>query len=158
MKNKLYKINELREIVKDSQIKGKKVVFTNGCFDFIHAGHVTYLREAKKLGDILVIGLNSDSSVRRLKGISRPINEQKDRALILSEFESVDYIVIFEEDTPYNVIKQLNPDVLAKGGDWKINDIVGADIVLANGGDVISLSFIEGLSSTAILNKLRKEK
>ncbi len=148
---------QLTETLKELQLKGKKIVFTNGCFDVIHAGHIQYLQEAKKLGDFLVVGLNSDSSVRRLKGSKRPINNEKNRMILLKELRSVDFVIIFNEDTPYNVIKALKPDVLTKGGDWKVNDIVGADIVLAKGGDVVSLSFVKGLSSTMIIDKLKGE-
>lgn len=130
------------------------VVFTNGCFDILHAGHVQYLQQAKELGDILVVGLNSDASVRRLKGPTRPVNNQDDRALVLAALEAVDYVIIFEEDTPYKLIAEIQPDTLVKGGDWKESDIVGADIVTAKGGKVISLPFKEGLSTTGLINKI----
>lgn len=149
--------DEFQIKIKRIKCLGKKIVFTNGCFDIIHAGHVKYLQEARKLGDLLVVGLNSDNSVKHLKGTTRPINNQKNRAILLKALRSVDYVIIFEEDTPYNLIKELKPDILVKGGDWKINDIVGADIVLANGGQVFSLSFVKGLSTTAILEKIQKE-
>jgi len=131
-------------------------VFTNGCFDILHAGHVQYLEQAKKLGDILVVGLNSDASVRRLKGENRPINKQEDRALVLAALEFVDYIIIFEEDTPYELIKIVNPDVLVKGGDWKETDIIGADIVQAKGGTVLSLPLRPGLSTSKIIEEIKK--
>lgn len=134
----------------------RKIVFTNGCFDIIHAGHVTYLAQAKALGDVLILGLNSDASVKRLKGDNRPINNEQDRALVLAALSSVDYVLIFEEDTPYNLIKLVQPDILVKGGDWQPSEIVGSDLVLARGGEVLSLKFVEGLSTTGILQKLRK--
>ena len=136
----------------------KKVVFTNGCFDIIHAGHVQYLQQAKELGDILIVGLNSDDSVKRLKGSSRPINNQQDRKIVLEALRSVDYVLIFEEDTPYNLINQIKPDVLVKGGDWKVEQIVGSDIVLENGGEVKSLLFIDGASTTSIIEKILSKK
>ncbi len=144
----------LLESLKEPRAKGHKVVFTNGCFDLLHAGHVLYLEEARALGDILVLGLNSDSSVQRLKGSSRPINKQDERALVLAALEAISYVCIFEEDTPYELIKALQPDVLVKGGDWPIHSIVGSDIVLARGGQVKSLGFSEGLSSTNIIDKI----
>jgi D-beta-D-heptose 7-phosphate kinase/D-beta-D-heptose 1-phosphate adenosyltransferase len=147
---------EIAIIVKDLKKIGKKIVFTNGCFDIIHAGHVEYLQEAAKLGDILIIGLNSDSSVKRLKGKNRPINSQIDRAKVLSGLETVSYIVIFKDDTPYKLIDHIKPDVLVKGGDWKPDEIVGADIVLANDGSVQSLSYKEGHSTSSIINKMKE--
>lgn len=130
-----------------------KIVFTNGCFDIIHSGHIQYLYAAKQFGDKLVIGLNSDESVTRLKGNSRPINMETDRAIVLSALEMVDYVVIFDEDTPYNLIAAIKPEILVKGGDWAENEIVGADLVKANGGLVKSLTFKEGYSTTNIINK-----
>ena len=124
--------------------------------DIIHAGHVEYLQEAADLGDVLIIGLNSDNSVKRLKGKRRPINSQIDRAKVLSGLVAVDYIVIFEEDTPYKLIDHIKPDVLVKGGDWKPEEIVGSDIVLANEGSVRSLSYKEGNSTSSIINKMKE--
>jgi len=134
--------------------QGKKVVFTNGCFDIIHAGHVQYLNQAKSLGDILIVGLNSDDSIKRLKGSDRPINVQADRKIVLEGLRSVDNVLVFEEDTPYNLIQNIKPDILVKGGDWAAEDIVGYDIVLANGGEVKSLLFVEGSSTTSIIGKI----
>lgn len=134
----------------------KKIVFTNGCFDILHVGHVRYLKEAKKLGDILVVGLNSDSSVNKIKGEKRPIVNEKERAEILLSLEAVDYVVIFEEETPFKLIKKINPDILVKGGDWKEEDIVGSDIVRKKGGTVKSISYIEGKSTTNIIEKITK--
>lgn len=135
--------------------KDKKIVFTNGCFDILHRGHVTYLAEAKKLGDLLVLGVNSDASVKRLKGPERPINNEKDRAYVLSQLKSVDFTEIFTEDTPLNLINKIMPKVLVKGGDWKIDQIVGAKEVIANGGDVFSLNFVDGYSTTSIIHKIQ---
>ena len=135
-----------------------KIVFTNGCFDILHAGHVQYLEDAKACGDILILGLNSDSSVRRLKGDSRPVNNERDRAFVIAGLRSVDYVVIFEEDTPLNLIESIVPDVLVKGGDWAVEDIVGSETVLKNGGEVKSLAFRNGLSTTNIIEKINKSK
>lgn len=137
-----------------TKIKKKTIVFTNGCFDILHPGHVDYLNRAKKLGDILVVGLNSDASVRRLKGPTRPVNKEQDRALVLSNLRSVDYVIIFEEDTPYELIKAVEPDFLVKGGDWPVDKIVGADIVCQKGGKVLSLNFLPGYSTTAIIERI----
>lgn len=136
--------------------KGKRIVFTNGCFDILHRGHVTYLAEAKKLGDLLVMGVNSDASVKRLKGPERPINNEEDRKYVLSQLKSVDFVEVFEEDTPLNLIKKVSPKVLVKGGDWKIDQIVGAKEVIANGGEVYSLNFVDGYSTTSIIKKIQE--
>jgi D-glycero-beta-D-manno-heptose 1-phosphate adenylyltransferase len=138
-----------------SQNIGKKIVFTNGCFDILHRGHVSYLNEAKNLGDLLVIGLNSDASVRRLKGSERPINKEHDRLYVLEALKSVDKVEIFEEDTPLNLIKLLRPMVLVKGGDWSLDQIVGAKEVISWGGEVLSLSFVDGYSTTGIIKKIQ---
>jgi rfaE bifunctional protein nucleotidyltransferase chain/domain len=135
---------------------GRKIVFTNGCFDILHAGHIHYLQEAKSLGDHLIVGLNSDSSVKKLKGDERPIQNEKDRAIILSALECVDAVIVFSEETPKELIEALSPDVLVKGGDWKVEQIVGADTVLKNGGEVHSLSFVEGRSTTDLVKKIKK--
>ena len=135
--------------------KGKKIVFTNGCFDILHRGHVTYLAEARKLGDLLVIGLNSDASVKRLKGPERPINNENDRRFVMSQLKSVDFVEIFTEDTPLNLILTVKPSVLVKGGDWKIEQIVGGKEVQANGGNVYSLNFVDGYSTTNIIEKIQ---
>ena len=132
--------------------EGRTIVFSNGCFDILHRGHVEYLSKAADLGDILIIGLNTDDSVRRLKGPSRPVNDEKARAVVLAALESVDAIMFFEEDTPYNLIKRVQPDVLVKGKDYKAEDIVGYDIVTAKGGKVETIELVEGFSTTNILN------
>ena len=147
---------EITIIIKELKAVGKKIIFTNGCFDIIHAGHVEYLQEAAELGDVLIIGLNSDESVKRLKGRNRPINSQIDRAKVLSGLATVSYILIFEEDTPYMLIDHIKPDVLVKGGDWQPDEIVGADIVQANGGSVRSLSYKEGNSTSSIIEKMKE--
>ena len=134
----------------------KRIVFTNGCFDILHPGHVEYLEEAKSLGDFLIVGLNSDSSVQRLKGPTRPINNEADRKAMLSALKAVDLVITFDEDTPHDLIRVLQPDVLVKGGDWSVDGIVGSDIVLANGGEVISLSFKDGYSTSNLINKIQK--
>lgn len=135
---------------------GKKVVFTNGCFDILHRGHVSYLNEAKSLGDILVIGINTDKSVKRLKGEDRPVNSEEDRAFMLLNLKAVDYVFYFEEnDNPYELIKKIQPDILVKGGDWPVEQIIGHDIVLSNGGEVKSLRFEDGYSTTGLINKVQ---
>ena|SRR3989344_5054630 len=144
----------LETFLKENQ--GKRIVFTNGCFDILHRGHVTYLAEAKKLGDLLVIGLNSDESVRRLKGPERPINNENDRQYVLSQLKSVDFVEIFTEDTPLNLILKVAPKVLVKGGDWEIDQIVGAKEVIQSGGDVFSLNFVDGYSTTSIIHKIQE--
>ncbi|MBL7129488.1 MAG: D-glycero-beta-D-manno-heptose 1-phosphate adenylyltransferase [Ignavibacteria bacterium] len=151
-------LKEFINISLDIRKKNKKLVFTNGCFDLIHRGHVEYLNEAKSLGDILVVGLNSDSSVRKLeKGTNRPFNNENDRAYVLDNIKAVDYVIIFSEDTPYNLIKNIKPDYLVKGGDWKEEDIVGSDVVKANGGKVISLKFVDNYSTTSLIKKISGE-
>lgn len=135
--------------------EGKKVVFTNGCFDILHRGHISYLNEAKSLGDILVIGLNSDKSVKRLKGENRPINNELDRTFMLENLKSVDYVFVFEEDTPYELIKKIQPNILVKGGDWKPEQIVGHDIVSSLGGKTLSLNFEDGYSTTKLIQKVQ---
>ena len=144
------------EIINRIKAERKKIVFTNGCFDLLHVGHVRYLAQAKKLGDFLIIGLNSDSSVKELKGKDRPINSFEDRATLLSAIESVDLVIMFEEQTPENLIKDIVPDILVKGGDYNIEDIVGYQTVMQNGGQVKTLSFYDGYSSTNYINKIKK--
>lgn len=134
---------------------GKKIVFTNGCFDLLHVGHVRYLQEAHRLGDILVVGVNSDASVKRLKGPTRPVQTEADRAEILAALGAVDFTVIFTEDTPENLIHKVRPDILVKGGDWKIESIVGAPFVISYGGQVMSLQFVDGKSTTKLIEKAK---
>jgi D-beta-D-heptose 7-phosphate kinase/D-beta-D-heptose 1-phosphate adenosyltransferase len=151
--NKVFDRAKLKEIISLEKSQGKKIVFTNGCFDIIHIGHVRYLKEAKSLGDILVIGLNSDNSVSRIKP-GRPVIPEQQRAEVLSALWMVDYITIFDEDTPYTLIKELEPDILVKGADWEKKDIVGSDIVR----DVRTLPFVEGVSTTEIIQKIQRLK
>ena len=136
---------------------GKKIVFTNGCFDILHIGHVRYLQEASKLGDILIVGVNSNASVKRLKGPERPINGEKDRAELLSAFGFINYVTIFDEDTPYELIQKLRPDVLVKGGDYKPEEVVGKDIVEAQGGELVLIPFVEDKSTTNIIRKVEAQ-
>jgi rfaE bifunctional protein nucleotidyltransferase chain/domain len=143
--------DELKKVVDSARAGGKRIVFTNGCFDILHVGHVRYLREAKKLGDILIVALNADDSVSRLKH-GRPINPESQRAEVVACLEMVDYVTVFNEETPYELLKFLRPDVLVKGGDWKRQDIVGSDIV----PETHSLPYIEGISTTGIIEKIKK--
>lgn len=150
----LFSPDELRVIVGKLQADGKKVVFTNGVFDILHRGHVEYLNRARSLGDCLVVAVNSDASVRRIKGESRPVVAEADRAFVVGSLKCVDYVCIFGEDTPYDVIRILQPDVLVKGADWKIEDVVGRDIVEARGGVVVTIDYMEGRSTTNIIKKI----
>lgn len=146
------KCSNLEIFLKSTQ--EKKIVFTNGCFDILHAGHVAYLNEAKALGEVLIVGLNSDLSVKRLKGEKRPINNQTDRKFVLENLKSVDFVEIFEEETPLNLIMKVIPSVLVKGGDWPIEKIVGSEFVLSRGGEVKNLTFLDGLSTTNTITKI----
>ena len=159
-KTLLDKINDLSKLkasIKVWNSKGKKVVFTNGVFDLLHIGHITYMAKAAELGDKLIIGLNSDNSVKRIKGEDRPVNDQNSRAALLAALFFVDAIVVFEEDTPLNVITTLMPDILVKGADYSVENIVGAKEVMANGGEVKTINFVEGYSSTSIIQKIRNQ-
>ena len=155
IKNKIQDWKTIQQTISEWKFSNKKIVFTNGCFDILHYGHIHYLAEARALGDKLVIGLNSSDSVKRLKGNHRPINDDLTRLHILAALECVDAVVIFEEDTPLELIKIVVPDILVKGGDYQPEDIVGSDIVLENGGDVRSLAFVEGYSTSSIENKIK---
>ena len=152
----LVDLEKLLEILNGERKKGKKVVFTNGCFDIIHAGHVDYLEKVKSLGDILVVGLNSDHSVKRIKGEKRPIIPQEMRAKVLSSLKPVDYVVIFEEDTPAKLIEAIRPDVLVKGGDWPLEKIVGRDYVESYRGKVLTIPFEYDISTSQIIEKIIK--
>lgn len=147
---------ELVSIVEKLKQEGKRIVFTNGCFDIIHLGHVTYLKKAREYGDILIVGLNSDESVKDIKGDKRPVVPQEERAEVLSSIRYVDFVVIFPEPDPYNTIEAIKPDVLVKGGDWDIENIIGRDIVESRGGTVCNIPYIEGSSSTNIINVILK--
>ncbi len=133
-----------------------KIVFTNGCFDLLHRGHVEYLAKAKSYGDVLIIGLNSDNSVKKLKGKSRPFVHEQDRGFILAGLKSVDAVVVFEEETPYSLISKIVPDVLVKGGDYSLEEVVGKNIVEENGGKVVTITFIEGNSSSSLIEKIKQ--
>jgi len=148
----LKSLEEIKSIRSTLKADNKKVVFTNGCFDLIHAGHIDYLNKAKALGDVLIVGLNSDYSVKRIKGEKRPIINEDERAEIISNIKPVDYVVLFDEDTPAELIKELVPDLLIKGPDWKIDKIVGAETVLANGGEVKTIEFINDQSTSKIVD------
>jgi rfaE bifunctional protein nucleotidyltransferase chain/domain len=151
--SKVFSLHELKEVL--SQKKNEHVVFTNGCFDILHRGHVSYLQNARNLGDFLIVGVNSDHSVSRLKGPTRPIQNEEDRAFILAGLECVDAVVLFEEDTPIRLIEQLLPNVLVKGGDYVIEEIVGYDVVTKNGGLVTTLPFVDGKSTSNIVKKMQ---
>lgn len=154
IKNKLLSREALETKLAEWRSAGKTIVFTNGCFDILHRGHVEYLAQAADLGDKLIIGLNTDASVKRLKGESRPVNDEKSRALLLSALQFVDAVVFFDEDTPYELIKQVQPDILVKGNDYKPEEIVGYDIVTAKGGKVLTIDLVEGFSTTNIISRM----
>ena len=158
IQSKIFKREEAATTIKHWQSVGSRVVFTNGCFDLLHYGHIHYLAQAKDLGDRLVIGVNSDASVRQLKGEGRPVKDEYTRLHLLAALACVDAVVLFEEDTPYDLIKKLMPDVLVKGGDWPVDKIVGADMVMASGGKVLSLPFVEGFSTTNYVEKIKNRK
>jgi D-beta-D-heptose 7-phosphate kinase/D-beta-D-heptose 1-phosphate adenosyltransferase len=145
---------ELIEVRRELKKNGRRIVFTNGCFDLLHRGHIEYLAKAKSLGDILIVGLNADDSVRRLKGPNRPITPLEDRAAILAALAVVDYVCIFDEDTPYELIRAVVPDILVKGADWTVDDVVGKDIVEAAGGSVHTIEFLPNRSTTNIIQKI----
>jgi D-beta-D-heptose 7-phosphate kinase/D-beta-D-heptose 1-phosphate adenosyltransferase len=154
--SKVVPVSTLLRHVSRARHAGKKIAFTNGCFDILHAGHVRYLTKAKKGGRCLIVGLNSDRSVRRIKGPQRPVNKQRDRAEVLAALECVDWITVFHEDTPYRLIQAVKPDILIKGADWKGKTVVGEDIVNANGGCVELVTYVKGLSTTHIIETIRK--
>ena len=154
IKNKLLAREELETKLSEWRSMRETIVFTNGCFDILHRGHVEYLAQASDLGDVLVVGLNTDASVKRLKGESRPVNDEQSRALLLSALQFVDAVVLFGEDTPYELIRQVQPDVLVKGSDYKPEEIVGYDIVTAKGGKVLTIDLVNGFSTTNIINKI----
>lgn len=155
LKNKILSLEALEKRLIIDRFLGRKIVFTNGCFDIIHRGHVEYLSKAADLGQILVIGLNSDSSVHKIKGKERPVQDQITRAEVLASMFYVTYIVIFDEETPYKLIKAVQPDFLVKGGDYNIKEIVGYDIVTEKGGQVLTIPLVEGFSTTSIINKVQ---
>lgn len=153
--NKIKDIDTLTEQITEWKLQGNRIVFTNGVFDIMHRGHVLYLIKASELADKLVIGLNSDNSVRHVKGVGRPIIDQKSRAIVLAGLFCVDAVIIFEENTPFNIISKIRPDILVKGADYQLTEIVGAKTVAAYGGEVKTIEFIEGYSSSLIMQKIR---
>tara|TARA_B110000495_G_scaffold194507_1_gene200944 strand:- start:363 stop:857 length:495 start_codon:yes stop_codon:yes gene_type:complete len=153
---KILDLQVLKKHIAGLKVKGEKIVFTNGCFDIIHSGHIHTLSEAKALGTKLIVGINSDASVKRLKGEKRPVLSEDERALIVAALSFVDFVILFEEDTPFNLIKNITPTILVKGGDYKIEEIVGADIVLNNGGSVEMIPFLSGFSTTNTIEKIIK--
>ena len=156
MKEKIKTKEYLRRIIQDLKAKGKRIVFTNGCFDLLHLGHIRYLEKAKTLGDILVVGVNSDHSVQNLKGPKRPILPEEERAEILSGLGCVDYITIFDEEDPLELISTLQPDILVKGGDWTKETTVGREVVERSGGEVVILPFVEGASTSNLIDTILK--
>ena len=157
IKAKIKRAEKLKDIVAKLKTQGKKIVFTNGCFDIIHYGHVKYLEEAGKKGDILIVAVNSTASVKRIKGSSRPIISERDRAGVIAALQSVDFVTVFNESTPLNLIKKLKPDILIKGSDWKTGSIVGADILKKYGGKVLKAKFLKDYSTSKIIEKIVKK-
>jgi rfaE bifunctional protein nucleotidyltransferase chain/domain len=156
LKSKIFTWDQLQRQIAIWRFKGKKIVFSNGCFDIIHLGHIEYLAQARDLGHILIVGLNSDESVHRLKGQHRPVNKEFARELTLAALSFVDAVVVFTEDTPYKLIDMVKPDVLVKGKDYEEKEIVGADIVKAHGGEVITIELVKGYSTTHTIEKTHK--
>ncbi len=157
MRDKIKTVQELQPLLSILRATGKKIVFTNGCFDLIHTGHTRYLAKAKSFGDVLVVAVNSDASVRGIKGSKRPINSEADRMETLAALESVDFVTMFGEPDPHRIISELQPDVLVKGGDWRIDQIIGRDVVEARGGKVVTVPYLEGASTTSIVEKILKQ-
>ncbi|OGX28768.1 MAG: glycerol-3-phosphate cytidylyltransferase [Omnitrophica WOR_2 bacterium RIFCSPHIGHO2_02_FULL_67_20] len=155
-RDKIKPLRALVGVVRRANARGRRVVFTNGCFDLLHAGHVKLLEHARRQGDLLIVGLNSDRSVRALKGPGRPVFSQRDRALLLAELQSVDYVTIFNERTPQRLIERLRPDVLMKGADWRSGQIVGSDVVRRKGGRVVRFPLLKGYSTTALIQRMKK--
>jgi len=153
--SKIKTLDRLHEALASHRQQGEKIVFTNGCFDLLHVGHIRLLQQARALGDLLVLALNSDRSVRKLKGPSRPVQPQNDRAEILAALTCVDYVTLFDEDTPLAVIERLLPDILVKGGDWTVENIVGREVVEGAGGKVVTIAYLEGASTTRLINKVQ---
>ena len=156
IKSKIYSLSDLKIQSDKWKDNGEKIVFTNGCFDLVHRGHLEVLANTADLGDKLIIGLNSDSSIKELKGENRPIIDEMSRVILLASLQFVDAIVFFSEETPYKLIETLVPDILAKGGDYKVTEIAGNEVVLENGGEVILVPFIDGFSSTNIVEKIKQ--
>jgi len=154
---KIRELHELKGIVAKAKAKGKTIVLTNGCFDLLHRGHLHLLKEAKKLGDLLIVAMNSDRSVRKIKGPDRPILPEEERAELIAALEMVDYVTSFDNPDPYGVIKELRPNVLVKGGDWDKDKIVGTEVVKGDGGEVAVVPYLEGYSTTQIIERMRKK-
>ncbi|MEA5139559.1 D-glycero-beta-D-manno-heptose 1-phosphate adenylyltransferase [Arcicella rigui] len=154
--NKIVSLGEAIERVKAWQSKGEKIVFTNGCFDIVHLGHIDYLEKARNLGNRLVLGLNTDASVKRLKGESRPVVNEYARARMMSAFEFVDAVVLFDEPTPLTLIEEVKPDILVKGDDYTVETIVGADFVIGKGGEVKTIPLVKGYSTTSLIEKIKQ--
>ena len=156
LKTKLKTLGIIKNEIQPLQQQGKKIVFTNGCFDILHAGHVDIFQQARNMGDALVVAVNSDISIKKIKGEKRPVVPQAQRMQVLAALEAIDYVVIFEEENPLKIIKELQPDILVKGGDWPIETIVGREIVEKKGGKVISVPLMEGISTTNIIEEVKK--
>ena len=156
IKSKIFSKESLKYQLAIWRFLSKKIVFTNGCFDILHLGHIDYLSKAAEFGNVLIVGLNSDNSVRSIKGGNRPINDENSRAMILASLGFVSAVILFDEDTPYNLIKFVQPDVLIKGSDYKPEDIVGYDIVKAKGGEIETIDFLHGYSTSSIIDKIKK--
>ena len=154
MKNKIISRPQITGLISNLKKKRQKIVFTNGCFDLLHVGHVRYLQEARAMGDCLVIGLNSDQSLRRIKDPARPLISEAQRAEVLAALECVDYIVLFDEDVPFALIEEVRPDVLVKGADWSLDKIIGADLVLSYGGEVRRVDLVPSISNSEIINRI----
>lgn len=155
IQNKILGSNELEATLKQWRQSNFKIVFTNGCFDILHRGHVEYLAKAASFGDVMILGLNSDKSVRSIKGPERPVQDERTRSMVMASLQFVSAVTLFNDDTPYELIKQVRPDFLVKGADYKPEDIVGYDILMENGGAVKTIELVEGHSTTGIINKLK---
>ena len=156
LKTKLKPLEIIKNEIKALQQQGKKLVFTNGCFDILHAGHVDIFQQARNLGDALVVAVNSDISIKKIKGEKRPVVPQEQRMQVLAALEAIDYVVIFDEENPFKIIKEIQPDILVKGGDWPVETIVGREIVEKKGGKVLSIPLMEGISTTNIIEEVKK--
>ena len=156
LEKKIQDLRKLKKLIPYLKARRKKIVFTNGCFDLLHCGHVKYLQDAKKKGDILVVGINSDASVKRIKGKKKPVVNERDRLRLVASLESVDYVVLFKEDTPLKIIKFIKPDVLVKGADWNKNNIVGKDFVISYGGRVSAIKLVKGYSTSNLIKKIAR--
>ncbi|HON17732.1 MAG TPA: D-glycero-beta-D-manno-heptose 1-phosphate adenylyltransferase [Salinivirgaceae bacterium] len=156
IQSKIHTIDTIQPLLAMWRFKSEKIVFSNGCFDILHRGHVEYLSKAADLGKHLIIGLNTDASIKRIKGPSRPVQDENARSIVLASLRFVDAVILFDEDTPYNLIAAVKPDILVKGSDYKPEEIVGYDIVTKNGGEVVTIDLVEGYSTTNIVNRLSK--